>query len=643
MRLKHLIIAMLTIALSSVFADTISAQQNFHFRKGWEYADIDWERSAFSEWERGMSAGEMSSTVMVAACYMREYGVGRNVSKGVSILENLAAKNAEVALFTANFWFPILDNDPFFNYKPHAGGQYNFWAMASWWKEVDLKSTTFGLDPNYNKVMKYAKMYLSKVSAPGYGRSLANDMIGYCYENGLGGVSKNVYKAMEHYGESDKFYTLALQEINKVTTREDAEKIVSTIKPYINDKNVLSAIQNKNDDNLTDIRKSFVETYIEKYYVEEYKQLDEWWRTNDPIEYPERFHSEYENAGILKKPIDKRFNALLQDIQENVRLWQQSNDRDDPLEINDFDIQLTLNGYSPFDLAEKCSKLWTAYPDSWDNSKKLELANSWCRLMIEDIENSSLSDEESITQLLQLKESSIPKFYANAQYRGDLGLIDSYISNHESNIVNSLYKVFEKYTKQEGHRFNYGWRTVLNNWEWKDDEIPYECRSYNMNYGSSIRDSGRQKLLEKVDNEMMPAINEILRIGESQFKKYSHRCTETIFRIKQANFHELSLGNFSVDKVANTLMSLYHFTQIIKKENDGSIKKSDYEEYLKKYPNAYYKQYCKDGIAMLTADSYTLATPKEEIKTLLKSGISKGAAKYVKEHTKKSYLKTKSL
>lgn len=622
MRLKHLIIAMLTIALSSVFADTISAQQNFHFRKGWEYADIDWERSAFSEWERGMSAGEMSSTVMVAACYMREYGVGRNVSKGVSILENLAAKNAEVALFTANFWFPILDNDPFFNYKPHAGGQYNFWAMASWWKEVDLKSTTFGLDPNYNKVMKYAKMYLSKVSAPGYGRSLANDMIGYCYENGLGGVSKNVYKAMEHYGECDKFYTLALQEINKVTTREDAEKIVSTIKPYINDKNVLSAIQNKNDDNLTDIRKSFVETYIEKYYVEEYKQLDEWWITNDPIEYPERFHSEYENAGVLKKPIDKRFNALLQDIQENVKLWQQSNDRDrdDLLEINDFDIHLTLNGYTPLELAEHCSKLWIAYPDSWDNSKKLELANSWCQLMIDDIENSSLSDEESITQLLQLKESSIPQFYANAQYRGDLGLIDSYISNHESNIVTTLYDIFKKYTQRE--------------WTWDGNVVPFECKTYNLAYGSSLREIGRTKLLEKINNEMMPDIQVLLTMGEEQFKKYIGRCNDYMRRMGL---------NVSVYKVANTLMSLYHFTQIIKKENDGSIKKSDYEEYLKKYPNAYYKQYCKDGIAMLTADSYTLATPKEEIKTLLKSGISKGAAKYVKEHTKKSYLKTKSL
>ena len=606
---------MLTIALSSVFADTISAQQNFHFRKGWEYADIDWERSAFSEWERGMSAGEMSSTVMVAACYMREYGVGRNVSKGVSILENLAAKNAEVALFTANFWFPILDNDPFFNYKPHAGGQYNFWAMASWWKEVDLKSTTFGLDPNYNKVMKYAKMYLSKVSAPGYGRSLANDMIGYCYENGLGGVSKNVYKAMEHYGECDKFYTLALQEINKVTTREDAEKIVSTIKPYINDKNVLSAIQNKNDDNLTDIRKSFVETYIEKYYVEEYKQLDEWWITNDPIEYPERFHSEYENAGVLKKPIDKRFNALLQDIQENVKLWQQSNDRDrdDLLEINDFDIHLTLNGYTPLELAEHCSKLWIAYPDSWDNSKKLELANSWCQLMIDDIENSSLSDEESITQLLQLKESSIPQFYANAQYRGDLGLIDSYISNHESNIVTTLYDIFKKYTQRE--------------WTWDGNVVPFECKTYNLAYGSSLREIGRTKLLEKINNEMMPDIQVLLTMGEEQFKKYIGRCNDYMRRMGL---------NVSVYKVANTLMSLYHFTQIIKKENDGSIKKSDYEEYLKKYPNAYYKQYCKDGIAMLTADSYTLATPKEEIKTLLKSGISKGAAKYVKEHTKKS-------
>lgn len=263
--------------------------------------------------------------------------------------------------------------------------------------------------------------------------------------------------------------------------------------------------------------------------------------------------------------------------------------------------------------------------------------------MIDNIENKDLTDEESIKQLLQLKECPIPQFYANAQYRGDIGLIDLYISDHHSNIVKSLYDVFEKYKKFGTYKFNYGLGTVLNNWEWKDDIIPYECRSYNMLYGSSMRETGRQELIKKVNNEMMPAIQAILEIGESQFKFYSGNCTQMIFNMNQLSLPELRMGNFSVDTVAETLMSLYYFTQIIEKENDGSIKKSDYEEYIKKYPNAYYKQYCKDGIAMLTADSYTLDTSKEEIQNLLNSGISKGAAKYIKSVTKKSYLKTKSL
>ena len=46
---------------------------------------------------------------------------------------------------------------------------------------------------------------------------------------------------------------------------------------------------------------------------------------------------------------------------------------------------------------------------------------------------------------------------------------------------------------------------------------------------------------------------------------------------------------------------------------------------------------------MATADTFTLDTPKDEIKKLLDSGITKGAAKYVKTVTKKSYLKSKSL
>lgn len=623
MRLKHLIIAMLTIALSSVFADTISAQQNFHFRKGWEYADIDWERSAFSEWERGMSAGEMSSTVMVAACYMREYGVGRNVSKGVSILENLAAKNPEVALFTANFWFPTLDNDPFFNYKPHAGGQYNFWAMASWWKEVDLKSTTFGLDPNYNKVMKYAKMYLSKVSTPGYGRSLANDMIGYCYENGLGGVSKNMSKALEYYsiGNATKFYSYATELINKTTTIEEMEKVVSSIKPYIKNKDALATLEKKSWSGVFtgyDPETDFLTAYLDRYTKDIAVKLEDWWTLNNPLENPEQFKTEY-----------KKVNSMMQTkiLNEFTTLYK------------------NIKGIT---ISKSLENLWISCPDSLVELKN-DIAQNYITKKFNEIKNDNKSDfVMRFKELNDLKSSSIMSNY--------LSLLDTELKE-----TNDEWQIFYIGTLIDDKRNGC--------WLWNYNiTIPSEYTVFNIIYGSLTRENARNQIkslkedilsiCKLIENKQDISnlgynidVNNILnRIRDgyvsSSFSSYQiDKCKGNILKIIRSGKSSKDIDSelTSIEKNSSKFGQYLDFISLLEKEDNKSITPEDYTEYLKKYPDAYYRQYCIDGYAMTTADTYTLDTPKEESKTLLKSGISKGAAKYVKEHTKKSYLKTKSL
>ena len=583
MRLKHLIITLLTITLSSVFADTISAQQNFHFRKGWEYADIDWERSAFSEWERGMSAGEMSSTVMVAACYMREYGVGRNVSKGVSILENLAAKNAEVALFTANFWFPILDNDAFVNYKPHAGGQYNFWAMASWWKEPDLKSTTFGLKSDYAKAMKYAKMYLSKVSTPGYGRSLANDIVTYCYAHGVGGVNQDLKKALETYGDSPQFYKMATSMLKNTSSLAELEATMELIKPYIKNNRVLSIIDGKKEEDIRGVsaeQEIFVGYYIDRYKSDARSRLETWWAENAPLDNPDKFREAYKNenhimrAEILYKFVNTIENCMQKhDSEPFLKLWEAC------YEVEEMKIQ---RGWQIQYLDDVTSYYY-------------------CDYKIKEIKN--IEDEfDQIHQFILLRSDEIASEDQEKINKELANSLSIWGQQYENKLRNSK---------------------LPNSWMWNSaNKIPVECVYYNVSYGSPLRDSGREHIIG--------TLNDLINVDNLVNRKDSL----VVYGLKISD---------DIRAIEKNIKAGLTFINILQKEDSQQIEIDDYEKYIKAYPNAYYVQYCKDGYAMTTADTYTLDTPKEEIKTLLKSGISKGAAKYVKEHTKKSYLKTKSL
>ena len=152
------------------------------------------------------------------------------------------------------------------------------------------------------------------------------------------------------------------------------------------------------------------------------------------------------------------------------------------------------------------------------------------------------------------------------------------------------------------------------------NSIPIECENLNICIGSSLRYNGRTCLMMAKDK-----LTDIITANKFIFSNFQlHIDDETINARK------------NIEQICD-------FVELLEKEDNKSITYQDYTSYLEKYPDAYYKQYCIDGYAMATADTFTLDTPKDEIKKLLDSGITKGAAKYVKTVTKKSYLKSKSL
>ena len=191
-----------------------------------------------------------------------------------------------------------------------------------------------------------------------------------------------------------------------------------------------------------------------------------------------------------------------------------------------------------------------------------------------------------------------------------LFIIDNKIDEAKSKWKSSYFKVITSHSSDD--------------WLWKGNiiDIPESCKNYNLLYGTDSRGVGRDMLLKTMFN---------------LFVMYNAVCSAD--KISK----DLDINISLVNEQANKIKESYEFVKLLQNEDNKTITPEDYSSYLEKYPDAYYKQYCIDGYAMAKADTFTLDTPKDEIKKLLDSGISKGAAKYVKMVTKKSYLKSKSL
>lgn len=582
--MKHFSLVIATI-LSLISTSVVSAQ-NFHYRKGYEYWDIDWERSAFSEWTTGMNAGEINSTLMVAYCYIKEYGTVRNVQKGISIIENLAARNPQTAIYAANFWFPTLDPTGRWYEHIHAGGVLN----TNIFPRRDLKADwDCGLKGDYTKALKYARKYLSVHKSADKYSLLAKNIIGYCYANGVGGVNKNVDKALEYYAGSRTFYSFAKDLISPLESIEQIENIIGKLKPYIENENTLSSLDNKTiqeHGNYSNEESLFLLMYCDKYAADLEKRTNIWMKQHNPFENPEEFKKE------LKKLDSKMQSKILNALSEKA-------------------INTTT---------DSLFKIWLAYPCEETTYQQIdEIACTYTQLKDKELKERFGNDYITLIKAYKdlLKNPLIQsKLYHYDTFSDGRWLSPEYKSFTEY-IFAEIINVLSQWENQYKERVTVDPQI---SWVWSFNSIPIECENLNICIGSSLRYNGRTCLMMAKDK-----LTDIITANKFIFSNFQlHIDDETINARK------------NIEQICD-------FVELLEKEDNKSITYQDYTSYLEKYPDAYYKQYCIDGYAMATADTFTLDTPKDEIKKLLDSGITKGAAKYVKTVTKKSYLKSKSL
>lgn len=186
----------LVLLLFSIFWFTHSLfAQYYHYNKGEKFLSIGWDDSAFSEYVSGMNAGEPSSAMMVAWCYLNERGTPRNVQKALSILDQWSKKDPSVCLFTAIFYDQtkcagkvVWGGDEFFMqkaariYAPSGEGIYSSGIWSIYDREP-IFAEDYGVSFDIEKAIKYAEILNKKVNSKS-----TNDYV-YLLKNGKIGQS----------------------------------------------------------------------------------------------------------------------------------------------------------------------------------------------------------------------------------------------------------------------------------------------------------------------------------------------------------------------------------------------------------------------------------------------------------------------
>lgn len=158
----------------------LAEAQEFHFRKGEHYRNIDWDESAFQEYVKGMKIGEAASALNVAYCYLDEYGTPRNIAKGEQILDTWANKDNEICEFAIIYYYHLKQYD---------------WTD----KYYNRNPSRISDKPNYAKSLKFIKLYKAKTGK-------THPIMGLFYLKGLGGVPVDTIKAIDIATEKYSVY-----------------------------------------------------------------------------------------------------------------------------------------------------------------------------------------------------------------------------------------------------------------------------------------------------------------------------------------------------------------------------------------------------------------------------------------------------
>lgn len=164
---KVFLLLVLLLGFSTAYA------QYYHLNKANKYLKSGWDDSAFSEYKKGMNAGETSCALGVAWCYLNECGTPRNVKKAISILEQYAEKDVAICLFVALFYDPTnCIGNVYWGYEYHPVGEvvpiesigYGIRTIYGFWPD---KASRYGLSPDLSKAIRYAEKVNKKLKSTG--------------------------------------------------------------------------------------------------------------------------------------------------------------------------------------------------------------------------------------------------------------------------------------------------------------------------------------------------------------------------------------------------------------------------------------------------------------------------------------------
>ena len=184
------------------------AQSNYYYDKGvyWARGATDnpyWQKNAYNEWKTGEQNGEAESARAVISCYLKGYGVPKNVSKAVGLINKWYKKDQKICMLGALLNIPQKYN--FIPYKLSFDGLVDF---------ENISFDDLGVSADISKALYYAKYakdnHHNSLIASSNEMDLFYIIEGLCYKHGAGGYKKDLIQAarrlnyvVDRYGYHD--------------------------------------------------------------------------------------------------------------------------------------------------------------------------------------------------------------------------------------------------------------------------------------------------------------------------------------------------------------------------------------------------------------------------------------------------------
>lgn len=656
--MKKLKLLLLFIFLVCV-ANQTSFAQYYHYHKGLErcveaikYKDTWYLDKAFNEWEKGHNAGEFASGMMLAQSYLVERGTTRDLSKATSIIESWIPRNPDALVFAAYHWLP---RDDFWTnehlYESLCQDESEYGTLRYYLGVRDVRAADYGGVANFSKSFKYAKAYLDHNPTNEYYVKLCKEIVGFSYLWGLGNTQKDLFKASKYLSEARilaEIKPILLECRDKGTLKRKIKEFLPVLKEF-----ELAEVLTSDDYEMVfweaysaeEDRKEIVTHYL-RICSPETLEFAEFMSQNDPLSNHKAFMSKYDSLSPKAKQLalDAAIMAFEEDgwagpeyfisflyyqakegsVARNklTQLWSSAWMYENyPLEkpasfIANYDKlvpaakQLVLDEAIELALGEDGSRLkldvvsFLYLQVDEDSDTRNQLAQLWCNRVNQTF--AALKDVHLFVQAYAQFEQS----YTTSKLGINGSKICNYFSTHDSE---RLKKFMSDLAAIESNK-----KTEL-------------LKSFPS--GSAVTD-----LIKK----MKSVSNWDLLFGVDAKKELSYMRRSKAYLSLIDSYAKLNklpenYRNYVIkenDLPYDSFYEMKDLFDLFSKQVLNTIHVSDYDEYLKKYPSAYYAEYCSEARLMLIADACTKSTPKECIKTLLSLAVYKETQQYIKNVTK---------